>query len=127
VFCTRTSVLGRYFTRLCVAVIFLMSLCTAQRTDQVSGEKDQRSASNSEKLESNRAKLGRLAIEWMIGPYIPVQGPLQPLSTGERGQIYLRQTFLTAGSYAKIFSAGLDQARGEPHQWGDGMAGYGRR
>jgi len=26
-----------------------------------------------------------------------------------------------------MFSAGLDQARGEPYQWGGGMPGYGRR
>jgi hypothetical protein len=26
-----------------------------------------------------------------------------------------------------MFSAGIDQARGEPYKWGGGMAGYGRR
>ncbi len=41
-------------------------------------------------------------------------------------EIYLRQTFLTMGSYvARAFSSGLDQARGEPHQWGGGLPGYG--
>lgn len=40
----------------------------------------------------------------------------------------MRQTFLTAGSYvARGFSAELDQARGEPHDWGGGFRGYGRR
>lgn len=40
----------------------------------------------------------------------------------------MRQTFLTAGSYAaRAFSAGIDQARGAPHEWGGGFAGYGRR
>jgi hypothetical protein len=127
-FCTRDSVLARYFARLCIVVILPMSLYAAQQTSQDSVEKNQGSAANSEKIEFNRAKLGRLPIEWVIGPYIPVQEPLQPLNTGERGQIYVRQTFLTAGSYAaRMFSAGLDQARGEPYQWGGGMAGYGRR
>ena len=28
---------------------------------------------------------------------------------------------------ARMFSAGLDRARGEPYQWGGGMSGYGRR
>ena len=77
---------------------------------------------------STPARLGRLPIEWIIGPYIPAQGPLQTLSNAQRKQIYFRQTFLTAGSYvARAFSAGIDQARGEPHEWGGGFAGYGRR
>jgi hypothetical protein len=128
VFCTRASVSARYFARLCIVAIFPMSLCVAQQTSQAPDEKDQGSAGSSEKIESNRAKLGRLPIEWVIGPYIPVQEPLQPLCTREREQIYLRQTFLTAGSYAaRMFSAGLDQARDEPYQLGGGAAGYGRR
>jgi hypothetical protein len=81
-----------------------------------------------ENAPSGSARLGRLPIEWIIGPYIPVQERLEPLSNPERGQIYVRQTFLTAGSYlARAFSAGIDQARGEPHDWGGGGAGYGRR
>jgi hypothetical protein len=81
-----------------------------------------------EHVPSKPAQLGRLPIEWIIGPYIPAQGRLEPLSNRERTQIYFRQTFLTAGSYvARAFSAGLDQAGGEPHAWGGGFAGYGRR
>jgi hypothetical protein len=77
---------------------------------------------------SRAAKLGRLPIEWIIGPYIPVQEQLKPLTNEQRMQIYVRQTFLTAGSYvARAFAAGIDQASGEPSQWGGGMAGYGRR
>jgi len=77
---------------------------------------------------SRSARLSRLPIEWIIGPYIPVQGQLHPLTNAQRRQIYLRQTFLTAGSYvARAFSAGIDQAQGEPHQWGGGFAGYERR
>jgi hypothetical protein len=124
------SLLRPYFAKLLIAVIFPLSLCMAQQTSPAVGEskQDQGDAANSENPQSNRTKLGRLPIEWLIGPYIPVQEPLQPLSSGERRQIYMRQTFLTAGSYAaRMFSAGLDQARGEPYQWGGGMAGYGRR
>lgn len=81
-----------------------------------------------EKKPSTPATLGKLPIEWVIGPYIPAQEALHPLSANEREEIYLRQTFLTAGSYlARGFSAGIDQARGEPHQWSGGLAGYGRR
>lgn len=78
--------------------------------------------------ESETEKLERLPIEWMIGPYIPVQGKLHPLSNAQRGQIYLQRTFLTAGAYlATAFSAGIDQARGAPHEWGGGFGGYGKR
>ena len=119
--------LAGYFARFCLVAAFPMSLCMAQQTSQVADGKDQGSAASSEKIEAS-AKLGRLPIEWVIGPYIPVQEALRPLSTREREQIYFRQTFLTAGSYAaRMFSAGLDQARGEPYQWGGGTAGYGRR
>jgi hypothetical protein len=124
------ALLRRYFAKLFIGVIFPMSLCVAQQTSSAQGEgkQDQGGATSSEKPESNSAKLGRLPIEWLIGPYVPVQEPLQSLSLGERRQIYLRQTFLTAGSYAaRMFSAGIDQARGEPYQWGGGMPGYGRR
>ena len=77
---------------------------------------------------SKSAQLGRLPIEWIIGPYIPAQGPLETLTNKQRTEIYFRQTFLTAGSYvARAFSAGIDQASGAPHQWGGGFAGYGRR
>jgi hypothetical protein len=81
-----------------------------------------------ENTPSKTERLGRLPIEWIIGPYIPTQGRLETLSNTQRTQIYFRQTFLTAGSYvARAFSAGIDQARGEPHEWGGGFAGYGRR
>ncbi len=83
---------------------------------------------NQENAPSRSARLGRLPIEWIIGPYIPVQERLEPLTNTQREQIYIRQTFLTAGSYvARAFSAGIDQARGEPHDWGGGFPGYGRR
>src|SRR2546421_10715336 len=126
--CARSYVLMRNFALLCVVIIVPTLLCVAQPTPRVAGEKDQGSVANDEKTESKTAKLGRLPIEWLIGPYIPVQQPLRPLTTGQREQIYLRQTFLTVGSYtARMFSAGLDQARGEPHDWGGGFAGDGRR
>lgn len=77
---------------------------------------------------SEPERLSRLPIEWIIGPYIPIQGQLESLSNPQRTQIYFRQTFLTAGSYvARAFSAGIDQARGEPHEWSGGFGGYGRR
>lgn len=100
----------------------------AQQNGQGSGAEYPDSPVPQERAESRTAGLERLPIEWIIGPYIPVQGPLEPLSNRQREQIYFRQTFLTAGSYlARGFSAGIDQARGSPHEWGGGFPGYGRR
>ena len=118
--------------RLCVELFLALGILVTAGMAQQSG------ASDDDKFPANPtprgsgpsgpAKLGRLPIEWIIGPYIPAQGKLEPLSNSHREQIYVRQTFLTAGSYvARAFSAGLDQARGEPHAWGGGFAGYGRR
>jgi hypothetical protein len=57
---------------------------------------------------SRPARLERLPIEWIIGPYVPVQERLKPLTNNQREQIYVRKTFLTAGSYvARAFSAEL--------------------
>jgi len=104
----------------------LMPLATAQQTSQAP---DKEKAPPGIKMkQSEPAKLARMPIEWLIGPYIPVQGPFQPLTNEQRADVYARQTFLTAGSYvARVFSAGFDQARGEPYQWGGGMSGYGKR
>jgi hypothetical protein len=104
-----------------------MSLASAQQTSGAADNKKEPTASVEAK-ESTPAKLRRLPIERLIGPYIPVQGPLQPLNNTEREQVYFRHTFLTVGSYlARGFSAGLNQGRGEPYQWGGGMSGYGKR
>src|SRR5260370_13708944 len=60
---------------------------------------------------SKTARLGRLPIEWFLGPYIPLQGQLATLSNAQRAQIYVRQSFLSAGSFvSRAFSAGLAQA-----------------
>jgi hypothetical protein len=100
----------------------------AQQSSPSPDDKYPENPTKQENAPSRSARLRRLPIEWIIGPYIPVQEPLQPLSNTQRRQIYVRQTFLTAGSYvARAFSAGIDQARGEPHDWGGGFPGYGRR
>jgi hypothetical protein len=114
------------FLALCVAISFTATAAAQQ--DSVRTDKTEESIPNSPSKDSESTNLGRLPIEWLIGPYIPVRETLHPLTNAEREQIYFRQTFLTAGSYlARAFSAGIDQARGEPSGWGGGMSGYGRR
>jgi hypothetical protein len=78
--------------------------------------------------ESTLDKIRNLPAERLIGPYIPIKGPLFPLTNQQRAEVYARQTFITAGPYIeKLFVAGIDQARGVPAQWGGGMAGYADR
>jgi hypothetical protein len=118
------SFLVRAFVTLSIAVSLSTSVAMAQQGSPVE-DKDQ-TVPNLIRFES--AKLGRLPIEWLIGPYIPVQGNLSPLTPLQREEVYVRQTFLTASSYAaRAFSAGLDQARGAPYGWGGGITGYEKR
>jgi len=73
-------------------------------------------------------KVVNLPAEWFLGAYVPANRNLQPLSNRERGQVYVRQTYLTGASYLKrLFAAGVDQARGVPSGWGGGLGGYGQR
>jgi hypothetical protein len=116
----------RFVLVLCAACAMFAFQAKAQQNPSAAKHK---SVDQSQDEEGNASKsLARLPIEWIIGPYIPIQQPLQPLTNRQREQIFVRQTFLTAGSYiARAFSAGIDQARGEPYAWGGGMPGYGRR
>lgn len=69
-----------------------------------------------------------LPAERIIGPYIPSTGPLVPLTNKQREEVYWRQTFGTPGPYVvRLFSAGVDQARDYPSQWGGGIGAYGER
>jgi hypothetical protein len=126
---TRARRDARSCTRASFALRLLFGpLVLAGAAQQSSDDKYRDKATTRENTRSKTARLDRLPIEWIIRPYIPVQEQLQALSNTQRGQIYIRQTFLTAGSYvARAFSAGIDQARGEPRDWGAGSAGYGRR
>jgi len=113
---------------LCLGFGLLVLPGAAQQSSPSPDDKYPENPTKQENAPTRSAGLGRRPIEWIIGPYIPVQERLEPLSNKQRGEIYMRQTFLTAGSYvARAFSAGIDQARGEPHDWGGGFAGYGRR
>lgn len=77
---------------------------------------------------SQISQLRNLPAEWLIGPYVPSSRPLSPLNNRERADVYFHQTYLTAGAYMlRMLSAGFDQARGAPYQWGGGLDGYGKR
>jgi len=112
-------------------VLLLLETCLAFKmcwAQQTTPAPDQGQNTGSEKQQSEPARLARMPVEWLIGPYIPAEKELQPLTNEQRADVYARQTFLTAGSYlGRAFVAGIDQARGYPSLWGDGMSGYGKR
>jgi hypothetical protein len=121
---------ARVSARLWLAAILLVAPCHAQDgpAKDTSGSNQPGNSEAEEKNETTLERIRDLPIVWLIGPYIPPQGPLRPLTNAQRQEVYFRQTFLTAGSYfARMFAAGIDQARGTPYQWGGGAAGYGRR
>ena len=65
---------------------------------------------------------------WVTGIFVERDTPLVPLTLEQRKQIYFRQTLATPGAYLKrMFAAGIDQARGVPSQWDDGLGGYAER
>lgn len=80
------------------------------------------------KVEANVNKVLNLPAEWFLGAYVPTNRNLRPLTSRERSQVYVRQTYRTGASYLKrLFAAGVDQARGVPREWGGGFQGYGQR
>ena len=81
---------------------------TAQQRSQSLDDKYPENPTPQETAPSRSARLERLPIEWIIGPYVPVQERLKPLTNSQREQIYVRQTFPTAGSYvARAFQREL--------------------
>jgi hypothetical protein len=64
----------------------------------------------------------------IAGIYVGRNRKLVPLTREQRVDYYLHQTFTTPEAYMKrMFAAAIDQARGSPHQWDGGWAGYGER
>jgi hypothetical protein len=65
---------------------------------------------------------------WFTGVFVPKGQTMTPLTFAQRREYYLEQTLATPGAYMKrMFTAGIDQARGVPSQWDDGWGGYAER
>jgi len=107
---------------LCFAFLATTVSAVAQDTNQT----DHPSAQ--ERVKETLQQIRKLPAEWLIGPYIPSSRELLPLTNEQRADVYFNQTFLTTGAYVlRGFTAGIDQARGVPSQWGGGIDGYGKR
>lgn len=111
---------GDLVSALCV----LLGLLSLPAWSQQSSENDV-AASIELSREQNREQL---KVNWFYGAYVPKDVPLVTLSGLQREKLFVRQTFTTPGIYIKSAFLGLlDQAGGEPYQWGGGWEGYGRR
>ena len=65
---------------------------------------------------------------WFTGVFVPKDQTMTSLTFAQRREYYLEQTLATPGAYMKrMFTAGIDQARGVPSQWDDGLGGYAER
>lgn len=119
---------GPLFLLLCASV-FLAASSRAQETLPSAPQPEKKPGqSEVQKVESVLVVLKNLPAERVIGPYIPSSGPFIPLTAKQREEVYLRQTFVTPGPYVvRLFSAGVDQARDFPSQWGGGFGAYGER
>ena len=121
------------FFLLCCASVFLAGFCCAQDTVPPAPQPQEKSQTNKlngkvQKVERALVQLRDLPAERLIGPYIPSSGPFVPLTVEQRTDVYFHQTYLSAAPYLlRMFTAGIDQARDFPGQWGGGMAGYGKR
>jgi hypothetical protein len=99
-----------------IALAAFSLFCPAQQTrPQTAG---------SENPETNT----QLPVNWLYGAYVPKEAPLVSLNGKERLKLYVRQTYTTPGIYIKTgFFAVHDQVRNTPADWGDGIAGFGKR
>lgn len=65
---------------------------------------------------------------WVAGAYVGKNRQLVSLTGRQRQEVYLQDTWTRPGAYmARMFTAGIDQARGTPREWGGGWGGYGKR
>jgi hypothetical protein len=70
----------------------------------------------------------QLLINPLYGAYVPKDVPLTPMTLSNRLRLYERQSFTAPGIYFKSSFLGLvNQAKGNPEEWGGGVEGYERR
>ncbi|HEX7284631.1 MAG TPA: hypothetical protein VF532_00525 [Candidatus Angelobacter sp.] len=66
-------------------------------------------------------------VNWLYGSFVPKDVPLVPLTPHQRFQLYLRQTYITWGIYAKtVLFAANGQIKNSPPEW-EGASGFGKR
>lgn len=67
-------------------------------------------------------------VNWFYGSYVPKEVPLQPLTSDQRLDLYLRRTYTARGVYIKTTLFALrDQMQNAYPEWGDGINGFAKR
>jgi hypothetical protein len=76
----------------------------------------------------NPPAAGAINVNWLYGAYVPKEVPLEPLTLTQRRQLFIRQTFLTYGTYIKtgIFAVS-DSIQDDPAEWAGGFKGFTQR
>lgn len=71
----------------------------------------------------------RLSVNPLTGQVSASASDYRPLTGRERWKVYFKQSYWSVGAYfGPLFAAlVLDQATGNPEEWGGGFRGYGRR
>jgi hypothetical protein len=101
-----------------VVIVILFVLLTAAAFAQ--GTK---SASQTEKQTAQKPQ-----VNWLYGAYVPKEVPLVSLSHRERFHLYVAQTYISVGIYAKTaVLSGIDQFDASPKEWGGGSRGFAKR
>lgn len=109
--CNVFFVLGALYISVCL----LSSICSAQQTIE--------SAAVPAAVENKQ-----LLVNCVYGAYVPKEVAPDSMTLKNRLMLFERQSFTTPGIYIKSsFLSLLDQAKGDPAEWGGGMQGYGQR
>jgi hypothetical protein len=71
---------------------------------------------------------GVLLVTAIVHAQTPRHGePYEPLSAAEKLKIYSVRTIDPSGLAKSAFTAAINHWENDPHEWGQGMKGYGRR
>lgn len=67
-------------------------------------------------------------VNWFFGSYVPKGATLEPLSSDERLELYVRRTFTARGIYLKttLFALRDEMEKANP-EWGEGSGGFAKR
>jgi hypothetical protein len=110
--------LNRHFLKWLRSIALLLSITIPCAAQQASAQANTTTPQRSNAIQVN----------WLYGAYLPRDVELVALTRKQREQLYLRQSYLTWGIYAKtaVFSL-ADQANNSPSEWGGGIGAYGQR
>ncbi len=108
----------------------LLSACGAfQLPRSMAQTESSATTSSNQNPPSSDANKDRLSVNPLTGLVTSSGANYRPLTGNERWKLYWKQNYTSAGAFVGPLAAALvlDQARGDPYEWGGGFPGYGRR